>query len=310
MEEICWHLIHLPLQEKLYEKFFPNAPPLINVIKNVSLILNNNHFTTTSIKPSMPNVIDIGGIYVEPNAKKLSDNFQNFLDSAHEGAILFSMGSIIQAVDWPIEKREAFIKTFKRLKQKVIWKYENETLPNKPDNVMISKWIPQRDILAHPNIKLFITHGGLLSTSEAIYEGVSLLAIPIFGDQKLNMKSAEAKGFGKVLNFDEISEENLFNKIQNSLNDKKQQLKVKEISKLYRDRPMSPQETAVYWIEYVIRNGGAHHLKSSGLELTYIQLHNIDIAIVIVLFIIFSVLSIKFMLKKILRKKIEKEKIN
>lgn len=57
------------------------------------------------------------------------------------------MGSFIQSTDWPEEKREAFVKAFARLDQRVIWKYENETLPNKPDNVMIGKWMPQRDIL-------------------------------------------------------------------------------------------------------------------------------------------------------------------
>ncbi|KAG5670631.1 hypothetical protein PVAND_000879 [Polypedilum vanderplanki] len=57
---------------------------------------------------------------------------------------------------------------------------------NKPDNVMISSWLPQRDILAHPNVKAYICHGGLLGTTEAVYEGVPVLGIPIFGDQKTN----------------------------------------------------------------------------------------------------------------------------
>lgn len=63
---------------------------------------------------------------------------------------------------WPVDKREAFVKAFGKLKQKVLWKYENETLPGNPGNIKISSWIPQRDILAHPNVKLFITHGGIL----------------------------------------------------------------------------------------------------------------------------------------------------
>ena len=63
---------------------------------------------------------------------------------------------------WPEDKRNAFTKAFGKLKQKVLWKYENETLPDNPGNIKIGSWFPQRDILAHPNVKLFMTHGGLL----------------------------------------------------------------------------------------------------------------------------------------------------
>lgn len=52
------------------------------------------------------------------------------------------------------------------------------------------------NIAAHPNLKLFITHGGQLSTTEAIYYGVPILGIPVMADQNVNMKSVEEKGFG------------------------------------------------------------------------------------------------------------------
>lgn len=60
----------------------------------------------------------------------------------------------------PKERLNAFIETFRLLKQKVLWKFENETLPNMPSNVMIRKWLPQNDVLAHKNVILFLTHGG------------------------------------------------------------------------------------------------------------------------------------------------------
>lgn len=61
----------------------------------------------------------------------------------------------------PVEKRNAILAAFGQLKQNVIWKYEDDTIENVPANVRIEKWLPQSDVIAHPNVVLFITHGGL-----------------------------------------------------------------------------------------------------------------------------------------------------
>lgn len=186
IEKGIYHGYYMSRQRKLYSKYFPNAKRSFDEIYfNTSIIFSNTHVSSNTIRPSMPNTVEIAGIHVKP-AKPLPADIQEFLDSATDGAILFSMGSFIQSKQWPVEKREAFVKTFGKLKQKVLWKYENETLPNNPGNIKIGSWIPQRDILAHPNVKLFITHGGLLGTTEAIAEGIPVLGIPIFGDQRVS----------------------------------------------------------------------------------------------------------------------------
>lgn len=83
----------------------------------------------------------------------------------------------------PADKLKAFIESFRRVKQKVLWKFEDETITNLPPNVMVRKWLPQSDILAHKNIVLFITHGGVFGNQEGIYRGVPMLMIPFYGDQ-------------------------------------------------------------------------------------------------------------------------------
>ena len=90
-----------------------------------------------------------------------------------------------------------------------------------PANVKLSKWVPQQEVLGHPNTKLFITHGGLLSTQEATYHGVPLVGIPIFADQNTNMKQAERAGYAVTIDILEFTEESLESAVNEILtNDK------------------------------------------------------------------------------------------
>ena len=38
-----------------------------------------------------------------------------------------------------------------------------------------------------------------------------------------------------------------------------------ELSTRFRDRPMPPLETAIYWVEYVARHRGAHHMRTAAV---------------------------------------------
>lgn len=44
---------------------------------------------------------------------------------------------------------------------------------------------------------------------------------------------------------------------------------------------MKPLDRAIYWIEYVIRNGGANHLKSDSIGLNDLQYFLVDLSIIL-----------------------------
>ena len=46
------------------------------------------------------------------------------------------------------------------------------------ENLILSDWLPQREILNHPKTKLFLTHCGANGVIEAIYYGVAMLGFP------------------------------------------------------------------------------------------------------------------------------------
>lgn len=59
---------------------------------------------------------------------------------------------------------------------------------------------------------------------------------------------------------------------------------------------MTPVETAVYWIEYVMRHKGAPHLRSAGLDLPFISYHNLDVFGFMLASVLIVVFGVKWLL--------------
>ncbi|KAK8730232.1 hypothetical protein OTU49_008164 [Cherax quadricarinatus] len=127
---------------------------------------------------------------------------------------------MIQCVSLTHRYRTILVQVFASLKQRVLWKWDKDTMDDLPPNVRLGKWLPQQDILGDPRLRLFITHGGLLSTLESMYHGVSVLGIPVFADQQSNMIKVQRDGWGKVLFWDQLTFDNLKNTIDIVMNDK------------------------------------------------------------------------------------------
>lgn len=54
----------------------------------------------------------------------------------------------------PDHIQDTFKNVFRQIPQRVLWKYEGE-MKDKPDNVMIGNWFPQRDVLCEYLFSLF-----------------------------------------------------------------------------------------------------------------------------------------------------------
>ena len=145
----------LPSNEEIMEERF-------------SVFLSNHHPVTHGSWPYLPNVIEVGGLGVK-DAKPLTGELAAWLDSASAGAVFISFGSAISPSQMPEEKLKAVLEVFRALPQlSFVWKWDSE-IENLPENVMIQKWIPQQDLLGHPNLRVFVTHGGMGGVSEAVY---------------------------------------------------------------------------------------------------------------------------------------------
>ncbi|KAJ6641205.1 UDP-glycosyltransferase UGT5 [Pseudolycoriella hygida] len=290
------------LNEKYYNDFFTNDryPSYTEAKKNIALLLINEHFTQGNVRPILPNTVEVSGLQMSDKVNPLPDDIRDFVEGATNGLIFVSFGTNIRSADLAVDKRSALLKTFAKLKQRVLWKFEDDNLPGLPSNVVIKKWLPQVDILAHPNTKVFVSHMGIGGYNEAMYHAVPVLAIPFGGDQFTNAERAEKDGWAEIIRFPDLTQELFEKKLLSLLNDNKCRRNVQRVSSLYRDRPMSAIDSAIFWIEYVIRHKGAKHLQYPGVDLNFIQQNSLDVLIFLLAGFYVAYKILVFTLKKLI----------
>ncbi|XP_003222407.1 UDP-glucuronosyltransferase 2A1 isoform X1 [Anolis carolinensis] len=226
-------------------------------------------------RPLLPNFEYVGGLHCQP-AKPLPKEMEEFVQSSGEhGIVVFSLGTMIQNLT--DEKGNLVALAFSRLPQKVVWRYKGKRPETLGTNTRIYDWIPQNDLLGHPKTKAFITHGGTNGIYEAIYHGIPMIGIPMFGDQSDNIAHVCAKGMAIELNINTMTAQDLVDAVNTIIHNTTYKENAVRLSQIHHDQPMKPLDRAVFWIEFVMRHKGAKHLRVAAHDLTWYQYHCLDV---------------------------------
>lgn len=182
----------------------------------------------------------------------------------------------------------------------------------------------------HPNVKLFISHGGISGVYEAVHAGVPVLGFPLFYDQPRNVANLVDSGMAIAMDLSSVSKDSFLKNVLELVNNEKYKRLIFRISvqnqpvavcllryaknaeiasKRFKDLPMTPAQSVVYWTEYVVRHKGASHLNSHAFNSTWYQYFMLDvvgtvlITCLTVLFLIRVILKVIFFMMKSLKKK-------
>ncbi|KAL3992740.1 G-protein coupled receptor [Sarotherodon galilaeus] len=229
-------------------------------------------------RPTMPNVVYIGGFQCKP-AKPLPQHLEDFVQrSGEHGFILMSLGTFV--TELPADMANEIAAAFAKLPQKVIWKYKGDRPASLGNNTLLVDWMPQNDLLGHPKIKLFVAHGGTNGVQEAIYHGVPVVGISFFFDQYDNLLRLKERGGAKILTLTTVDKDNNFLKaIEEVLSDPSYRANMQRLSRLHRDKPVMPLDNALFWIEFVMRHKGAAHLKAESYRMPWYSYHSVDVVL-------------------------------
>ncbi|XP_034243006.1 2-hydroxyacylsphingosine 1-beta-galactosyltransferase-like [Thrips palmi] len=273
------HFVARPRVNGEIAKWFPGAPTLEELERDVAVSLVNTSPALHGGMPVVPGVVEVGGLQARP-AKPLPKDLLDWVSekNAPHGFIFMSFGTNVMSSMLRKDRRDAILRAFGRLKQRVLWKYETDDILDKlPPNVKVAKWLPQNDLLGHPNIRCFVSHNGGLSTQEASYHGVPIVGVPFFADQIGYAQKTEKIGIGRRVQYQAITEDSFYEAVADVVNNPKYRGNMKKVQQALRDQKETPLERAVWWIEYAARTRGAPNLRSPGLRLRWYELYMLDV---------------------------------
>lgn len=265
------------------------------------IYLSHTDFALEEPRPLLPNVILVGGMHVQ-EVKPLDPSLREFIDGAgDDGVVLVSFGSLVNQLE--ASKAELIARVLAKLKQKVIWRFKGRP-KGLGANTKLMDWIPQNDLLAHPNMKAFVTHCGIHGTYETLYHGVPVVTVPLMFDQYDNaVRLTERAEMGVNVDITSMTEETLEAAIKQVLEDPKYKQNAVYSSQVLKDHPLTAQERFLFYVNYVIRHKGIGKMKLEPmLYMNSLQLYCIDVymflmsVVILLLYMFYS--ALRFCLRR------------
>ncbi|VDL81159.1 unnamed protein product [Nippostrongylus brasiliensis] len=224
---VLWHVslldfVNLPQnllhdENEFYRNFVGNdKPDLWDLSTNVAALLINGDRIDSLVSATKPAEFD--------------ENLSRILEKPSKGVVVFSLGTVSNTTNMPQQMIDSFVGAFSRLSDyTIIWRMEGKvgslTLQvdgvDSMEHVHLLRWLPQKDIMKLPNMKLLIAHGGYNSLLETAQVGVPAVLMPLFADQKINAMRAQRFGIARVLDKLNLTPDIVYEAVNDVLTDEK-----------------------------------------------------------------------------------------
>ncbi|PAV81029.1 hypothetical protein WR25_06210 [Diploscapter pachys] len=288
---------------KVVHKTHPHIRDWRESLSESAFVLSNSNPILSFPHPTIQKYIPLGGLTVEIDRSKLelSEEWNKILNE-RQHTVLMSFGSVIKAKYAPDIIKESILKTFALMPDiTFIWKYEDEgvTFADHLPNVHLSTWVPQNSLLADKRLSLFITHGGLGSSTELAHLGKPALIIPIFADQTKNGRMLERHGIAHIMHKKNLLKpEKLKKAILKVLNDPGYQENATRLAGMLQNIPINPKESLIKHVEFAARFGKLPQLDPYSRQLNIFQLYLIDVGIFLISVALLVFFLLYFCVKK------------
>uniref|UniRef100_A0A8C7LUW2 UDP-glucuronosyltransferase n=1 Tax=Oncorhynchus mykiss TaxID=8022 RepID=A0A8C7LUW2_ONCMY len=181
-----------PNYKPIVQRYFGPDVDYNAFFQEADIWLMRSDFVFEFPKPTMPNMVYIGGFQCKPS-KPLPQDLEEFVQSSSEhGVVMMTLGTLV--AELPEDIADEIAAAFAQLPQKVIWRYTGQRPSTLGKNTLLVDWLPQNDLLGHPKTRAFVAHGGTNGVQEAIYHGVPVVGLPLAFDQSDNLSKLKERG--------------------------------------------------------------------------------------------------------------------
>ncbi|VDL76115.1 unnamed protein product [Nippostrongylus brasiliensis] len=278
--------------EAFRAKLGPQFKSYEELLAQASYMFTNSNPYLDYPRPMLHKTVPLGGITVPRDKKKnvLPKEWDSILNARKRTAFV-SFGSVAQSIYMPELYKKTLLSVFESMPDTTfIWKYEEKgaKLADHLKNVHLSTWVPQNALLADPRLTVFVTHGGLGSTTELAHLGKPAILIPIFADQPRNAQMLAKHGTGIVLTkYDLENPQKLKESLERIFSDESFSQNATRLSEMLLSPPISAKQLLIRHSEFAAKFGRLPNLDPYGRQLSFVEYFLLDVflAAIVVIFV-------------------------
>ncbi len=195
------------------------APVDLNTVLKDQLIITNSAFGIEYSRPLPPLVHAVGPMLSEP--EPLPGEYKEWFESGPP-VVYANLGTLALASSDVILRMLA---AFESTSFRVLWVLKKELQAaladcKVPPNVRIESWVPSVSaVLAHDNVRVFISHCGVNSVYESLAAGTPIVGIPMMAGQRDMAVRVQDAGVGLIVNKSTFTPVELRSAVQRVLQD-------------------------------------------------------------------------------------------
>jgi UDP:flavonoid glycosyltransferase YjiC (YdhE family) len=181
------------------------------------LIMTDSAFGLEYNRP-LPPLMQMVGPMLDDTPAVLAEELQTWLGTGLP-VVFVNLGTLARPGEHLLDQ---IARGLESSEFRALWVLREPPPMSLPANVRVERWVDsQTGVLAHPNVRVFVSHCGINSVHESLSAGTPVVGLPIMADQRDMAQRVADAGVGVILDKRRLSPKDLGHAIRTVLHEPK-----------------------------------------------------------------------------------------